>query len=86
MMLGKRHWCDTINKQNGGKTGILRVAPIMPGTEAVETQANQHEDAAILKCDGCGKVVIDNATSSRPDRYRKARVPDQSVFEVEVKK
>ncbi len=55
-------------------------------TELDEAHANEHEDAAILRCDKCKLVITDDSTSSRPDRYRKARVPDQSVFEVEVKK
>lgn len=74
MMLGKPHHCSDKSK--------LRAAPLMPGTEEVELKANEHEDAAILKCDACGKIVIDNATSSRPDRYRKKVIPDQSVFDV----
>lgn len=81
MMLGKVHKAIIVGG-GGACTGTFRVAPLMPGTAEVEHRANEHEDAAILKCDACGKVMIDNATSSRPDRYRKKYVPDQSVFAV----
>lgn len=74
MMLGKKHV---------GCGGTWRVAPKI--TEEQEASANEHEDAAILVCHKCNVTMVDDSTSSRPDRYRKARVPDQSVFEVQVK-
>lgn len=74
MMLGKKH---------DGCGGIWRVAKNI--SEKAESIANEHEDAAILTCSLCKRSVIDDTTHSRPDRYRKARVPDQGVFEVVVK-
>lgn len=71
MMLGTKHI---------GCGGILQVAKNV--TEQEEIVANTHEDAAILSCAKCAQRVVDNATSSRPDRYRKKVIPDQSVFEV----
>lgn len=71
MMLGMKHM---------GCGGTLLVAKNI--TEEEEERANQFEDAAILSCTKCHERVVDDVTSSRPDRYRKPRVPDQSVFEV----
>lgn len=74
MMLGKKHQ---------GCVGRWQVAKGI--TERQEMFANEHEDAAILICTSCNCSIIDDTTSSRPDRYRKTRVPDQSVFEVATK-
>jgi hypothetical protein len=71
MMLGMEHL---------GCGGTLRVARDV--TEHEEIEANRFEDAAILVCSKCGERIFDDTVSSRPDRYRKPRVPDQSVFDV----
>jgi YgiT-type zinc finger domain-containing protein len=71
MMLGMQHV---------GCGGTLLVARNITIEE--EERANRFEDAAILVCNKCGERIVDDVTSSRPDRYRKPRVPDQSVFEV----
>ena len=66
-----------------GCGGTLHVAPNV--TEKEEEEANRYEDAAIFRCASCGLRHVDT-TSTRPDRYRKKRVPDQSVFEVNARK
>lgn len=71
MMLGKEHL---------GCKGTWRVPYGI--TEEQEQKANEFEDAAILTCSRCHQTIVDDSTSSRPDRYRKTVVPDQSVFEV----
>lgn len=69
-----------LNTEHLGCKGTLRIAKNV--TEEEETLANQYEDAAILTCSKCNERIVDDVTASRPDRYRRPRVPDQSVFEV----